>query len=274
MSKLFRLYNNIEEYYDINRRLNKPTWAKNYNSFVNFVAGIILKDISKELKGQISIDTHVHTNYSHCCFDTLERILIEANKIGLSGICIMDHHTLFGYKKALKIRESLIEQNKIREDFLIIPGIEYGTKDGHVGAMFVDEDIKFQKYSAKEAVDIIHDIGGIAVAVHPYRKKTGVKDLVFELAFDAIEAYSGSIAHREYAAKNLEAAYSKNAENMAKLGSSDSHFHTTLGTCYTVFPENTKTLEDVKNAITGKKTIAKESSNYEIEQKIFGKIKW
>lgn len=255
---LFKLYNNLDEYYDIQRRINKPKWTQIASKLFNTITTIVTKDISKDLKNYCAIDTHVHTEYSHCSFDSVEKILINASKKGLSGICIMDHHTIEGYKKALEVKQNLEKKGLISKDFIIIPGIEYTTPEGHIGAMFADKDIYFKSKSAKEVVDEIHNMGALAICVHPYRKKTGIKDLCKELPFDAVEYASGSIFNKEYAKMNLEET--KNLP-YAKLGASDAHFYSFLGSCWTEFPKGTKTLEDVKNAILNKKTIGHESEN-------------
>ena len=265
--QFFKLYHNIEEYYDIKRRINKPKWTQRTTNFVNFFMSLLLKDISNELKNVCAIDMHVHTAYSHCCFDPIEKTLIEANKRGLSGICIMDHHTTEGYKKALEIKPKLVEEGLLPTDFILIPGIEYSTSEGHVGGLFCEKDIYFKKYTAKEAVDQIHKMGGLAICVHPYRKKTGIKDISKTLPFDAVEEEAGSIFKKKYAKLNKE--ITKDFD-YSKFGSSDAHFYSFLGSCYTVFPEGTKTLEDIKEAILNKKTIAKESQNIKIIRNILG----
>ena len=265
--QFFKLYHNVEEYYDIERRINKPKWTQRATNFVNFFMGLFLKDISEELKNVCAVDMHVHTAYSHCCFDPIEKTLIEAGKRGLSGICIMDHHTTEGYKKALEIKPKLVEEGLLPTDFILIPGIEYSTSEGHVGGLFCEKDIYFKKYTAKEAVDQIHKMGGLAICVHPYRKKTGIKDISKTLPFDAVEEEAGSIFKKKYAKLNKE--ITKDFD-YSKFGSSDAHFYSFLGSCYTVFPEGTKTLEDIKEAILNKKTIAKESQNIKIIRNILG----
>ena len=52
-------------------------------------------------------------------------------------------------------------------DFLIIPGMEVSSADGHIVALNLKELIP-RGLSAAETVDRIHRAGGIAIAVHPY----------------------------------------------------------------------------------------------------------
>ena len=192
---------------------------------------------------------------------------MQASKIGLSGICIMDHHTTEGYKKALELKEKFVNEGKMKKDFILIPGIEYSTTDGHVGGMFCDKDIYFKKYNAKDTVKLIHDMGGLAICVHPYRKKTGIKNLSKSLPFDAVEECAGSIFNKNHAMLNADLTKDFNC---AKLGSSDAHFYSFLSSCYTIFPKETKTLEDVKKAVLEQKTIGKETVNIKIIRKLLG----
>lgn len=266
--KILKLYSNTEEYYSIDMRLNKPKWTQHLTRFVNFAMKHRIKDISHNFENVCAIDMHVHTAYSHCCFDPIETTLLRAAEIGLSGICIMDHHTSEGYKKALELKEKFVSEGKMKEDFILIPGIEYSAKEGHVGGIFCNKDIYFKKYTAKECVDMIHDMGGLAVCVHPYRKKTGIKELSKELPFDAVEERAGSIFKKKYAELNYETA--KNFD-CAKLGSSDAHYWTFLGSSYTVFPKGTKTPDDIKRAVLNKETVAAETENIHIIRNFLGR---
>lgn len=266
--KILKLYSNTEEYYDIKMRLNKPKWTQNLTHFVNFIMKHKIKDVSSDFGNVCAIDTHVHTAYSHCCFDPIEKTLLRAAEIGLSGICIMDHHTTEGYKKALELKEKFVAEGKMKEDFILIPGIEYSSKEGHIGGMFCEKDIYFKEYTAKETVQMIHDMGGLAICVHPYRKKTGIKDISKELDFDAVEERAGSIFKKKYAEKNYEITKDFTC---AKLGSSDAHYWTFLGSSYTVFPKGTKSLDDIKNAILNRETIAKETENIHIIRNFLGR---
>jgi hypothetical protein len=51
-------------------------------------------------------------------------------------------------------------------DFLIIPGIEVSSPEGHIVALNVPEPVS-GRLSSHEIVDRIHVAGGIAGACHP-----------------------------------------------------------------------------------------------------------
>ena len=255
MKNFFKLYNGIDEYYDINRRLNMPWWSNAYLCF----AKIIFKSAGKVFLNHIPqkltlIDMHVHTKYSYCSFSDIRKLIIKANDINLDGICIMDHHTIEGYKRALDVLDELKSKDLVSKNFLLVPGIEISSKEGHIGALFCTEDIKFKEYSANDTIKMIKDMGGISTAVHPCHT-SGLGEVTFRAEMDAIEVFSGSILREETYRDNLYVSNLEKFENTAKIAGSDSHFLETVGMCVTAFPEKCLNIDDVKKQITEQKTI-------------------
>lgn len=97
----------------------------------------------------------MHTQYSYDGLITPKELVYYAKKRGLDGVAITDHDTIEG---ALKIARET--------NFLIVPGIEISSSDGHIVGLNVSEAIQ-KGLSASETVDRIHDAGGIAIACHP-----------------------------------------------------------------------------------------------------------
>jgi predicted metal-dependent phosphoesterase TrpH len=127
------------------------------------------------------LDIHVHSIYSDGA-NTPEEIAEYAKKIGLDGIAVTDHDEIEGSLEALKFNS---------DGFLVIPGIEISTREGHILALWVNEIIE-RDLPAEETIARIHELGGIAIATHPYdRIRSGVGDLIYELDFDAVELYNG-----------------------------------------------------------------------------------
>jgi len=126
-------------------------------------------------------DIHIHSNYSDGA-NSIEEIVKHAKKIGLDGIAITDHDEIEGTLKAMEFDS---------ENFRVIPGIEVSSKAGHIVGLGLEE-IVHDELSAEDTVERIHELGGIAIAVHPYdRIRMGVGDLIYELDFDAVEIYNG-----------------------------------------------------------------------------------
>ncbi len=114
-------------------------------------------------------ETHCHTIYSNRRrrrFDALNtpREMIEAAMSkGLGGMIITDHDSvaggLVGRKVALRFK-----------DFKVIPGAEVTSRSGHILAIGIENDVP-KGLSVEETVEMIHDLGGIAVASHPFSSR-------------------------------------------------------------------------------------------------------
>jgi len=129
----------------------------------------------------MKLDIHIHSTYSDGV-NTPKEIVSYAKSIGLDGIAITDHDVIKGSLIALKYDS---------ENFKVIPGLEVSSIDGHILALGVTELIE-RDLSAQRTIERIHDLGGIAIAAHPYdRFRSGVGDLIYKLNFDAVEIFNG-----------------------------------------------------------------------------------
>lgn len=199
--------------------------------------------------GCIAIDPHVHTSFSKCSISQVEQIIMRAVRMGLRAIGIMDHNIVTGAGYAVTCADELKRRKLIPEDFLIIPGTEIACGSGqHIGALFLEEPIP-KKQGVDATVQKIHDMGGLAVAVHPYLS-SGIGDALFDAPFDAVEIESGSVLRHDAAERAHLLANDDRLGNLAKLGSSDAHHVVALGMCYTVIRTDSVTLESLRSAIT------------------------
>jgi len=169
---------------------------------------------------QLKIDFHVHTRHSHDSLITPEELLFYAKKRGLDGVAITDHDTIEG---ALKIAKET--------NFLIIPGIEISSSDGHIIGLDIQELIP-PKLGTDETVDKIHEAGGIAVACHPltfFKESLGKRT---NSKFDAIEVINSSAFPFHYSVKHNR----KLASQLGKvqIAGSDAHYGPEIGYAYTL----------------------------------------
>ena len=169
---------------------------------------------------QLRIDMHVHTCYSVDSLITPQELVFYAKQRGLNGVAITDHDRL---DSALKIAAET--------NFLIIPGIEISSSDGHIVGLNVRESI-LAKLSASETVDRIHDAGGIAVACHPGGLFKGSLGRRTNSSFDAVEVINSSAIPFSYSVKQS----TKIASRLGKprLAGSDAHYGPEIGCAYTV----------------------------------------
>ena len=76
-------------------------------------------------------DLHLHTHYSADACGSPEEMVAAAKRRGLSGIAITDHNTCDALDYLTSV--GLIRHDGLAVDgFLIIPGVEVSTADGHL----------------------------------------------------------------------------------------------------------------------------------------------
>lgn len=82
----------------------------------------------------MGFDLHTHTNFSDGILSPVELVDLSI-KSGLEGIAITDHDTVLGIDDAIK-------QSKKYFDFIVIPGIEFGSvhnnEEVHILGYFID----------------------------------------------------------------------------------------------------------------------------------------
>lgn len=213
----------------------------------------------------------MHTLFSHCSISQPERLIREAIHIGLGAIAVMDHNNIKGALDAMRCADYLKAKGDIPQDFVVIPGVEVNSTIGHVGALFVTEDMPMP-LAPQDLVEVIHNAGGLAVAVHPYHS-TGIKDATFDAPFDAVEIESGSVFGRRIINRNRELINDERLARAAKLGSSDAHYIRAMASCYTVAKNIEKpTLDSLRAAIVAGNCEPRTSLPYERTAKLLGSI--
>lgn len=184
---------------------------------------------------QIKADLHVHTTYSKDSLITPKDLIYYAKKRGLNAVAVTDHNQLEGAYKIAK-----------ETDFLIIPGMEVSSLDGHIVALNVKEIIP-RGYSAPETVTRIHKAGGVAIACHPYVYfKGSLKENVCA-TFDAIEIINA----RAFPFKRSVKKATETAErlNLSKVAGTDAHYGPQIGYGYTVIEAEEASVEAITRAI-------------------------
>ncbi|MHB9036176.1 MAG: PHP domain-containing protein [Armatimonadota bacterium] len=218
--------------------------------------------------GEIAMDPHVHSLFSHCSISQPEAIIRRAVKLGLSAICVMDHNDIRGSLDAIECARDMKHRGLIPESFLVIPGVEINSSCGHIGVLFVQETFP-KNMSPEETVRVIHEAGGLAVAVHPYHS-TGIRDAVFDAPFDAVEVECGAVFGARLVRQNTDLAEDPRLARVTKFGSSDAHYVNGIGTCYTVMKLSEPTLEAARRAIADGMCRAKTSAPCQRMRKLLG----
>ena len=184
---------------------------------------------------QIKADLHVHTTYSTDSLTTPKDLVYYAKKRGLNAVAVTDHNQLEGAYKIAK-----------ETDFLIIPGMEVSSSDGHIVALNVQELIP-KGFSAVETVERIHQAGGVAIACHPYVYFKGCLREKVCASFDAIEVINA----RAFPFKNSVKKAQEAAERfgLSRVAGTDAHYGPQIGYAYTEIEAAEPSVEAITAAI-------------------------
>lgn len=184
---------------------------------------------------QIKADLHVHTTYSSDSLITPKDLVYYSKKQGLDAVAVTDHNKLEG---ALKIAKET--------DFLVIPGMEVSSSEGHIVALNVSELIP-RGLSAADSVERIHRAGGVAIACHPHVLFKGcLKGNVCE-AFDAIEIINA----RAFPFKRSVKKATQTAErfHLSQVAGTDAHYGPQIGYSYTLIETSKPSVDAIMEAI-------------------------
>jgi predicted metal-dependent phosphoesterase TrpH len=179
----------------------------------------------------IKIDLHCHSFFSGDGVSSPEQLVEAARAKGLSGFAITDHNTCDAVTY-------LTDKGFMRPDglpvdnFLIIPGVEVTTAEGHllcIGTVLPN----LRGRPAVEVCHLIHEAGGIAIPPHPYDIfRAGIRENVLKtLKIDAIEVFNAATTFKRY--NRMAFDYAVRC-GLPMTASSDAHHYAAIGTAYTV----------------------------------------
>jgi predicted metal-dependent phosphoesterase TrpH len=182
----------------------------------------------------LNIDLHTHTFFSGDGVSSPEELITAARAKNLDGFAITDHNTCEAIDYLLE-KKLMREDGKPVDDFLIIPGVEVTTAEGHllcVGAT-LPNPMQLKGKPAHDVCNLIHERGGLAIPPHPYDLfRAGIRFSVLEtLPIDAIEVFNAATTLRRY---NKYAFKYAQERGLPMTAASDAHHAAAVGTAYTI----------------------------------------
>jgi predicted metal-dependent phosphoesterase TrpH len=191
----------------------------------------------------LKFDLHSHSFFSFDGISSPEEMVAVAKSKGLNGLAITDHDNCDSV-------DYLMERGLMREDglpvdgFLMIPGVEVSTAEGHLlclGARLLDD---LKGVPALDVCRLIHEAGGLAVPPHAYdRFRAGIREEVLNtLPMDAMEVFNAATTLDRHNRQALQYAKGK---NMGMIASSDAHHAEAVGTAYTILETDKLSLDSV-----------------------------
>ncbi len=177
------------------------------------------------------IDLHCHSWFSGDGVSSPEAMIASARKKGLHGLALTDHNTCDAH---LYLREKGLarEDGQPVDGFLVIPGVEVTTAEGHLlclGVMLPD----LKRTPAAEVCRIVHEMGGLTIPPHPYDLfRAGIRQSVLEtLEIDGLEVFNAATTFKRYNKRAFEFAQ---AHQLPMTAGSDAHHEAAVGTAYTI----------------------------------------
>lgn len=194
----------------------------------------------------LKLDLHIHSQYSGDGIGSPKEIIKVLQQRGLQGMAITDHNTVEGSLKALKVAP---------KDFIVIPGVEISTMDGHIVALGVRENIE-RELPIEETIEKIIDLGGTPLVVHLFRNMSGIKKenlKKIHTKLNVIEVFNSCSLPKS----NLKTAKIAKEFNLGGTGGSDSHEPRYVGYGYTLVNTTDYGVDSIMSEINKKKTWGK-----------------
>ena len=191
----------------------------------------------------LKLDLHIHSQYSEDAFGTPKEIIKHLKKRGINGMCITDHNSVKGSLQALKI---------CPKDFVVIPGLEISTLDGHVLGLNLKENISPKK-SLEITIEKIIEMNGIPIIPHVYRNMSGIKNNKLKSiknSIKTIEVFNSCSQPKT----NFKMAKIAKKYNFGGTGGSDTHDPKYAGLGYTIVNTNDINIDSILTQIIKKKT--------------------
>lgn len=200
-------------------------------------------------------DLHVHTTWSKDGVSTPRQVIDTCIERGIGIVAISDHNEFGAYGEV-----------KDNGKVIVIPAEEVSSAEGHIIGLGIDRKIP-AGLPIQDTIDAIHEAGGYAVAVHPYRWWSGLGEkntLAYD--FDCTEALNArSIPHANVLSKRL-------AEKIGKpvTAGSDAHSPGRIGWGYVDLPDDITTWQEAVAAIMDGKAVPHSKSRHFIQTLRYG----
>jgi len=174
-----------------------------------------------------TIDLHVHSKYSGDTDSEPEESIIRAISLGLDGIAFTEHYLYESSEPVEMLKE------KYRDVIMIFRGVELSAQEGHCLVFGVNTDkLSISNAPVRHVVRAVNEAGGVVIPSHPYRKGTGIGEIVLDIpGICAIEGCNGANLH----SFNTKAIETAQALHLPYTGGSDAHEPGHVGSCVTRF---------------------------------------
>jgi hypothetical protein len=190
------------------------------------------------------IDLHTHTHPgSWDSFLTPDELIDRSKAAGLDAIVLSEHDWAWDPEE--------VKQLAKRHDFLVLPGMEINTEDGHILVYGMHKYV-FGMHRSHELAEHVFEDDGVMIAAHPHRRQHPWNWESEKEWADAIDRAKRNPGFRFVSALEIGNGRSKLQENefstkladimgFRKTAATDSHAVADTGKCVTYFEREIKT---------------------------------
>ena len=195
------------------------------------------------------IDIHTHTYPTSVdSFIEADELIEEAKRIGLDGVCITDHDGFWDHRE--------VERLSKRHDFLVLPGCEVTTEEGHLLVYGLKKYI-FGMHRAGFVKDKLDKERGAMVVAHPYRRvyrkgahtgEDAYAEMIERASRNHVFGMVNGVEEMNGRGSPEENAFSQDVARRFGLpgtGASDAHRLEDLGSFATEFERRIESLDDL-----------------------------
>jgi len=195
----------------------------------------------------LRIDFHVHSFFSMDGISSPEELIASARAAGLNGFAITDHNTCDAAAYMLE-RGLMREDGRAVDGFLVIPGVEVTTADGHLLCLGCNLPASLKGRPPSEVCDLAHRAGGICVAPHPYDLfRAGIRESVLDtLPLDGLEVFNAATTLKRHNRKAYQYAEKR---GLPMTAGSDAHHAGAVGVACTILDTEDLSVAGVLSAL-------------------------
>jgi hypothetical protein len=171
----------------------------------------------------ITVDLHLHTDWSHDCSIPAAELVDHAEAIGLGGIAVTDHNVFGGALETVELARG--------RDLVVIPGEEVKTDgQGEVIGLFLEQEIP-RGMTFGDTIAAIREQGGLVYLPHPFDRMHAIPDPAtvhrHVAEIDVFEVYNARLLRDSF---NDEALRFARKYRLLQGAGSDAHVLQGLGT--------------------------------------------
>lgn len=195
---------------------------------------------------KLHFDLHSHSHFSADGISPPEEMIAVAKKKGLHGIAITDHNNCDA--AAYLLERGLMRADGLPVDgFLILPGVEMTTAEGHLLCLGVTLP-NMKGTPAVEMARHTRALGGLAVPPHPFDLfRAGIRQSVLDqMEIDALEAFNAASTLKRHNDQAYDYALRR---QLPMTAGSDAHHASAVGTAYTILETDDFSVRGVLEAI-------------------------